>query len=227
MEHAITPKTQPNTANHLPLLRRVNASIRRSLVAMGLVGCCLFSTAIVSQPVYAESVKYEMDKDHLSIGFLVEHIGYMKQLGMFLEAEGSFNYDRDSKALSELTLTIQSDSVFTNHKRRDDHLKGSDFLSAREFPEITFKMTGAQATGDTTGTITGELTLIGVTKPVLLDVTLNKIGKYPFGHKKEVIGISARGSFNRSDFGMSYAVQNGFVGDEIALIIEVEAIRQE
>jgi len=227
MEHAITPKTQPNTADHVPLLRRVHSSIQRSVAAIGLVGCCLFSAAMMSQPASAESVKYEMDKDHLSIGFLVEHIGYMKQLGMFLEAEGSFNYDKDSKTLSDLTLTIQSDSVFTNHKRRDDHLKGSDFLSAREFPEITFKMTGAQETGETTGTITGELTLIGVTKLVSLDVTLNKIGKYPFAHKKEVIGISARGSFNRSDFGMNYAVQNGFVGDEIALIIELEAIRQD
>ena len=179
----------------------------------------------VAAPAAAAPEVYRIDPDHLSIGFLVHHIGFADTLGMFLEAEGGFTFDPEALALSDLSVTIQADSVFTNHGRRDDHLRGGDFLDVETHPEITFVGTAAEPTDERTGRVTGDLTILGVTQPVTLDVTWNKSGPYPFGDTY-VIGISARTVVQRSAFGMTYAVDNGWVGDEIAVIIELEAIRQ-
>ena len=206
---------------------RADTVLRRTIGTLLLAAMLFTAASLAPLGARAEAARYQIDEEHLSIGFLVDHIGYQKQLGLFLDAGGSFEFDQDTQTLRNLRLAIKSESVFTNHQRRDDHLRGTDFLNAREFPEIVFEMTDALKTGPQSGTVTGNLTLIGVTKPVTMDVTLNKIADYPLGHRKEVVGISARGSFKRSDFGMNYAVENGFVGDEIALIIELEAIRQD
>ena len=117
-------------------------------------------------------------------------------------------------------------SVFTNHKRRDDHLRSDEFLDAERHPEITFVGTGSEKTGERTGRVTGDLTIRGETRPLTLEVVWNKSDTYPFGHGLPTIGISARGTLKRSDFGMTYAVANGFVGDEVELIIEFEANRK-
>ncbi len=187
---------------------------------------CLAAMATAGRAT-AEPAAYEIDPDHFSIGFLVRHIGYADTLGMFLEAEGSFMFDEAAKKVSDIEVTVEADSVFTNHDKRDDHLRGKDFLNADDHEVIRFVGREAKATGDNTGTVTGDLTLLGVTKPLTLEVTLNKIGAYPFGAGPPyVIGISARGTVKRSEFGMMYAVENGWVGDEVALTIEFEAIRQ-
>ena len=177
-------------------------------------------------PSLAEPARFEIDPEHVAVAFLVRHIGYADTLGQFLEVEGSFRYDEATKDLSDLEVTIEAESVFSNHEKRDDHVRGGDFLDADDHPEIRFVGTSATPSSDTTGKVTGELTLLGVTRPVTLDVTLNKSGTYPFGHKRQVLGISARTTIKRSAFGMTYAVENGFVGDEVEVIIELEAIRE-
>ena len=91
-------------------------------------------------------------------------------------------------------------------------------------PIITFTGNSATQSGPRTGTITGDLTLRGITMPVILDVVWNKSGNYPFGDKHAAVGVSARTRFNRSDFDMSYAVANGWVGNEVEVIIEFEAV---
>ena len=111
-------------------------------------------------------------------------------------------------------------------KQTNIHNNKIDFLNAKEFPEMTFSSTSSKRTGERTGIVNGLLTLTGKTLPMNLDVTWNKSGIYPFGHKKYTIGISARGSFRRSSYDMNYAVANGWVGDEIQLIIELEAVQQ-
>src|SRR5690606_28613069 len=118
-----------------------------------------------------------------------------------------------------------TDSVDSHHEERDEHLRSGDFLAADDHPEIRFVMTGAEPTGERTGKVTGDLTVRGVTRPVTLDVTWNKTGPYPFG-SNYVTGISARTTLKRSEFGMTYGVENGLVGDEVEVIIELEAIRQ-
>lgn len=196
----------------------------RLVSASATVGMILGAVAIAS-PVAAEPRDYRIDPEHVAVGFLVHHIGYADTLGQFLDVQGSFTYDEVANTVSDIRVTIQADSVFTNHERRDNHVRGGDFLNAEVHPEITFVGTDATRTSDTTGTVTGDLTILGETRPVTLEVTRNKIGPYPFGDSY-VLGVSARGTVTRSAFGMTYAVDNGWVGDEIELIIEVEAIRQ-
>ena len=94
----------------------------------------------------------------------------------------------------------------------------------REYPEISFRGTAAEQTGARTGRITGDLTLRGVTRPVVLDVTWNRSGEYPIGDKHWAAGFSARTLIKRSDFGMTYALD--MVSDEVEIILEFEAIRQ-
>lgn len=196
-------------------------------VAAALAIAALAATA-ASTGARAAPQRFEIDPSHLSIGFLVHHLGYEKVLGMFLEGSGSFSYDPEDRRLSDLRVVIQADSVFTNDERRDEHLRGPDFLNAGEFPEIVFEGKEAEPTGENTGRVDGTLTILGVTRPASLDVTMNKLAPYPFGSPPPtVIGISARGHVMRSAFGMTYGVENGWVGDRIDLIIEFEAIRQE
>ena len=185
-------------------------------------------TTVAAPRALAAPAQYKIDPEHFSVGFLVHHIGYADTLGMFLEGAGSFTFDEGAPAVSDIEVTIKADSVFTNHDRRDKHVKGSDFLDVEDHPEIRFVGREARPTGDTTGEVTGDLTLLGVTKPVTLQVTLNKAGEYPFGAGPPyVVGVSVRATVKRSDFGMTYAVENGWVGDEVELIIEFEAIRQD
>jgi polyisoprenoid-binding protein YceI len=182
--------------------------------------------SVASGPALADAALYEIDKSHFSIVFNADHIGYGATWGMFLDGAGSFMFDEDARTLSDLKVTIDANSVFTNHERRDGHLRSADFLDAESNPEITFTMTDAVAESETAGKVMGDLTLRGVTKPVTLDVTLNKIGAYPFGDNY-VVGVTAETTLKRSDWGMTYAVENGLVGDEVPIVIELEAIRQD
>lgn len=184
------------------------------------------ATLLGAATAASEPNRYEIDPDHFSIGFLVEHVGYSKVLGMFRKASGSYTFDEATGELSDLIVTIETESVFTNHRKRDEHLKSADFLNASEFPTLVFTAAGATAVANKRFRIDGELELLGVREPVTLEATWNKSGEYPFGGNPYVMGVSARGSFKRSAFGMNYAVDNGWVGDEVELILEFEARRR-
>jgi len=177
--------------------------------------------------VWASEEEYIIDKSHFSIGFLVEHVGYAKTLGMFRDIDGSYIHDVKNKKINDINIIINTDSVFTNDEKRDEHLKSPDFLHVDKYPEMVFKATDIKINNDET-IINGNLTLLGITRPLVLTGKINKIGKYPFGGiiKPYVMGISAKGTIKRSDHAMMYAIKDNLVGDEIELIIEFEARRQ-
>jgi polyisoprenoid-binding protein YceI len=177
----------------------------------------------------AQPQRYEIDPDHLSLGFLVDHIGYAKVLGMFRSARGSYRFDEATGTLSDVRIEVETASVFSNQRKRDDHLKGPDFLNSGEFPRMVFTASSARRTAERQYEITGQLELLGKSQPLTLQATWNKSAESPlggFGRKPYVMGVSARGSFKRSAYGMDYAVSNGWVGDTVDLIIEFEAVRQ-
>ena len=184
---------------------------------------CIAVLTMAATQSSAESRRYRIDPEHLSIGFLVDHIGYAKVLGMFRKGEGSFTFDEETGVLGDIRIEIDAASVFSNHRKRDEHLMSADFLNASEFPTLVFTAASAKPIQGRSYVIQGELELLGERQPVTLDATWNKSGEYPFGGSPWVMGVSARGSFRRSDFGMNYAVKNGWVGDEVELIIEFEA----
>jgi polyisoprenoid-binding protein YceI len=177
--------------------------------------------------VWASEDEYIIDKSHFSIGFLVEHVGYAKTLGMFRDIDGGYIHDVKNKKINDINIVINTDSVFTNDEKRDEHLKSPDFLHVDKYPEMVFKATDIKINNDET-IINGNLTLLGITRPLVLTGKINKIGKYPFGGiiKPYVMGISAKGTIKRSDHAMMYAIKDNLVGDEIELIIEFEARRQ-
>lgn len=182
--------------------------------------------AVSSGPAAAEPARYVIDPDHLSIAWSADHVGFADVLGLFLRGGGEFVFDEETQTLSEAVFTVEADSVFSNHDARDNHLRGKDFLLAEEHPEIRFVMTEANATGERAGTLTGDLTLRGVTLPIDVNVVWNKSDKYPFGGAY-VMGVTATATVKRSDFGSTYAVENGWVGDEIPLTISFEAVRAD
>ncbi|CAO3381375.1 YceI family protein [Azospirillum argentinense] len=181
-------------------------------------------SALVTLPLTAQAapVAYKLDPAHTAVVFIVDHLGFSKAVGRFNTVAGDLSFDKDAADKSSLSVTIDTTSVDTNHAKRDEHLKSPDFFNAKEFPKMTFKSTKIETTGDKTGKLHGDLTLLGVTKPVVLDVTFNKDGVSP-ASKQETVGFSARGTIKRSDFGMKYGVPN--IGDDIQVIIESEAVK--
>jgi polyisoprenoid-binding protein YceI len=176
--------------------------------------------------VMAEPARYELDPAHTTVAFLVEHIGYAKTLGQFLRASGSYTFDDESGTLSSVRIAVATDSVDTHHEARDRHLKSGDFLDSGAHPEMTFTADGARRTGERTFAVTGELMLLGAARPLTLEATVNKAAPYPLGDRAEVMGVSARGTLKRSEFGMTYGVADELVGDEVEIVIELEARRE-
>jgi polyisoprenoid-binding protein YceI len=181
---------------------------------------------LLSAPLVAAPATYRIDPEHFSIAFLVEHLGFEKVIGQFAEASGEFVYDEQTKQLASGSVEVKSASVSTHHGPRDDHVRNADFLNAGKFPVIRFVAKDYRANSESGGILRGELTLLGKTRPVELTTRLNKAAKYPFGHGKHTLGISARAKLKRSEWGMVYGVAGNMVGDEVELLFEFEAIRQ-
>ncbi len=201
------------------------------VAALALATSTILMTGTVPVPglvrsALAEPARWEIDPGNSSIGFSANHIGYKDVLGLFLEERGSFTYDEATRELSDLVFEVDAASVLTDNPARDRHLKSGDFLDAEAYPLIRFVMTEAVPETETTGTVKGDLTIRGITQPVEVDVTLNRIAPYPWG-SNYVLGVSASAVIRRSDFGSTYALEGGLVGDEIRLSFEIEAIRQD
>lgn len=191
-----------------------------------LAALMLAASPLMALPAAAEPARWVIDPGNSSIGFSANHIGYKDVLGLFLEERGSFTFDEETRELSDLVFEVEAASVFTDNPARNQHLMSDDFLAAESHPLIRFVMTEALPATDTSGTIKGDLTIRGVTRPAEVDVTLNRIAPYPWGGNY-VLGVSAEAVVRRSEFGSTYALEDGLVGDEIFLAFEVEAIRQD
>jgi polyisoprenoid-binding protein YceI len=181
---------------------------------------------LAAGPAYAADT-YAFDPAHTDIVFFVNHLGYSDTIGRFNQAEGSIVLDEGSLENSAIEVTIDAASLDTNHEERDGHLRSADFFNVREFPEISFTSTRVEPTGEKSAEVTGDLTLLGTTRPVTLEVTLNQIAPHPVPAYDGVItaGFSARGTITRSEFGMDFLAPA--VGDEIDLILEIEAFKQD
>ncbi|MFO1154068.1 MAG: YceI family protein [Rhodospirillales bacterium] len=202
------------------------SSVRKELMRMGVVVILAAAGFGLAGSARAAPQSYVLDTQHTSVAFMVMHMGFAKTLGVFRKAEGSFVFDESEPSVRDIRATIDAASVFTDHEKRDEHLRGNDFLAVQQYPTITFKGVSAVKTGPRSGRVTGDLTLRGVTKPVDLEVVWNKSGTYPFGDGHYATGISARTTIKRSDFGMTYGVEGNLVGDEVDIMLEFEAIRQ-
>ena len=170
----------------------------------------------------SRAADYKIDPNHTHVLFLVDHLGFSKMVGLFTDIGGTFSFDPANIGASKLAVSIKTASIQTQFTPRDNDLKGADWFDVTEFPEMKFAGINYAKKDQQTGTITGNLTLRGVTRPVVLDVTFNKAG-IRAADKKEAAGFSARGHLKRSDFGMKTFLP--YIGDDVELLIETEGIR--
>lgn len=175
-------------------------------------------------PVQAAPATYTLDNPHTQIVFSVSHLGFSHSIGKFTDYSGGFIFDPENPAASSVDVTIKADSVDLAHDKWNDHLKNADFFNVEKFPTITFKSTKIDITGEGGANITGDLTILGVTKPVVLKTVYNKTDKHPYSGKT-VAGFSATASLKRSDFGMTYGLPG--VADDVKIMLEVEGIQEE
>lgn len=186
----------------------------------------LRSAAIVATLLWAPigasnamAASYDIDLVHSGISFTIDHLGFSKVIGMATDFSGSFDFDAADPTTSALEVSVKVASIFTNNQQRDSDIQGADWFNATEFPDITFVGKEFNKIDDKTGTITGDLTIAGVTKPVTLDVVFNMEGQNPWDGS-HVVGFSARTMVKRSDYGLQAAL--GMIGDEVELNIQVE-----
>ncbi len=179
--------------------------------------------------VAAAPESYTLDPYHTYPHFAVDHLGLSTMWGRFDKASGKFTIDRAAKKGS-LELTVETASLSTGDadkgsrpRSRDEHLKSADFFNVAEFPQMTFKADSVKFDGDAPTEISGQLTLLGVSKPLTLKIERWVCKDHPFS-KKPVCGGNASGALKRTDFGMKYGVPA--VGDEIRLYVEFEGYRQ-
>ena len=184
-------------------------------IAAGLSGAAVSAQA-------AES--YKLDPTHTSVIFIVNHLGFSNFQGRLGGTTGELTLDRENPAASSASITIDLTKVDTGVEGLDKHMQTADFLNVEEHPTATFKSTSVEMTGDKTATITGDLTLLGQTKPLVLDVTLTGEGDHPMTGD-HVLGFGATGTVTRSEYGMNYLVPA--VSDEVELQISTEFLQQK
>jgi len=174
--------------------------------------------------VNAQVEVYEFDKAHTQILFYADHLGFSRSQGEFHEYEGQFIFDRTKPENSKVDVVIKTSSIDMDLDRWDEHMKNKDFFDVENFPEMSFKSTAVEVTGENSANITGDLTILDITKPVVLQTTHNKSGVHPFNNKF-IAGFSARTTIDRSEWGMKYGLP--MMSPEVEIIIEVEGVKSE
>ena len=197
-------------------------------VFAGLIALSLSASAVLAQPVtdraQVQGGQYGLDKSHAKLIWATSHFGFSTYYGEFTDFDAKLNFDPAAPEKSSLDLTINTASVATHDAALDKHLKAPDFFNVEKFPKATFKSSGIEVTGPNTGRVTGDLTLLGVTKPVTLDVVFNGAGEGPVS-KKYTAGFSAEGTIKRTEFGM--ATYAPYIGDEVKITFSGEFIKAE
>jgi polyisoprenoid-binding protein YceI len=193
--------------------------LRRSLLAAA-ASFALAASAIAATP--APAGNYKIDAAHSVAYFEVGHLGGVSRfMGRFNDMSGDLVVDAPEK--SSIKVAIKTDSIDTKHEGLDKHMKSPDFFSAVQFPTLTFASTAVKLDANGAGTVAGNLTLRGVTKPVTF--TLRQVGSGKGMKGEQRVGYVATASIKRTDFGMGYGVP-GAATDEVDLKINIEAVKQ-
>ncbi|MCP5432817.1 MAG: YceI family protein [Alphaproteobacteria bacterium] len=177
------------------------------------------SIPVTTDAAALQSGTYAMDPSHTEITFWVSHMGVSNYTGRFNKAAGTLQFDAADPTQSTLEVTIDTASIDVNHQKLTPELAGEKHLNASAYPAITFKATKIEKTSPTTGRVTGDFTMLGVTKPVTLDVTFNGKITHPM-RNMDVMGFSAKGVLKRTDWG--YTALTQVVGADVTFGIETE-----
>jgi len=166
---------------------------------------------------------YAMEPTHAYITMKYSHLGFSEPVLGFRTFDGTLNIDPENLSDMNLTVNIDPASIDSRVEVFNGHLKGEKFFNVAEHPEITFVSTAAMPESSGNGKIAGDLTIKGITKPVVLDVVLNKAGKNPI-NQKETIGVSAKTTIKRSEWDLGLYAPN--VSDDVEIVISSEFVKQ-
>lgn len=184
----------------------------------------VLALSLAAAPALAAPEAYVLDPSHAQIVFSYNHLGYSTGYGMFGGITGEIQFDQQDPAASSVTVAFPVKSMLTGWEARFEHFMSPDFFDAADDEMVSFTSTGIEVTGEKTAKITGDLTLNGVTKSVVLDAVLNQAGEHPM-EKKPWAGFSATTTLIRSDYGLGAFAP--FVSDEVAVEISIEAMKAE
>jgi polyisoprenoid-binding protein YceI len=170
---------------------------------------------------------YTIDAAHTTIGFTARHAMVTNVKGKFLDFSGSLHLDGTDPSKSSASIDVKMDSIDTGNADRDGHLKSADFFKTDEFPTMTFRSTKAESLGGDDYRITGDLSILGVTKPITIDLEFNGAAKDPFGNER--VGFEGKATILRSEWGLTWnaALETGgfLVSDKIKLNFDISAIK--
>lgn len=189
-------------------------ALQRDLFAIGLALIGLSASPCLAQTTPTTS-HYVLNKDHSRIGFSIGHFVVSSTEGQFTAFDGKLDFTPQTPERGAVTIHVFTGSINTGIAARDDHLRTADFFDAARFSLATFESTGLTRTSNTTGTLSGQFSLHGVTRPLSLTVTLRTPDV-----NADRLDFSASGGLKRSDFGMNQ--YQGVIGDEVTLTIEAE-----
>lgn len=183
---------------------------------LGTVALITFGLPTIAQAADT----YTLDPFHTNLYWKANHFGFSNPSGKFATVTGTVTLDEAAPDKSSVNVTVNTGSVVTGIDLFNEHLRADKFFNSEKFPTATFVSSKVEPTGKDTAKVTGDLTLVGITKPVTLDVTLNKIGENPIS-KLKTAGFTATGVVKRSEFGMTYALPG--VSDDVQITIDAEA----
>jgi polyisoprenoid-binding protein YceI len=174
----------------------------------------------------ATATTWKIDTAHSTVEFAVKHMMFTTVKGRFTDVSGTVEFDEQDPTGGHADITIAAASIDTRESQRDAHLKSADFFDVEQFPTLTFRSTKVEGTAQHF-TLTGDLTIHGITRPIALDVTHEGSGKDPWGGERA--GYTAKATLNRRDFGLTWnaALETGgfLVGDEVKITLELQLIR--
>ncbi|QEV20438.1 YceI family protein [Streptomyces alboniger] len=170
---------------------------------------------------------YTIDPAHSTIGFVARHAMVTNVKGSFRDVAGTLHLDGTDPSRSTASIDVRMDSIDTGNADRDGHLKSADFFKTEEFPEMTFRSTKAEFLGGDDYRVTGDLTILGTTRPLSVDLEFNGSAKDPFGNER--VGFEGKAEILRSDWGLTWnsALETGgvLVSDKIKLNFDISAIK--
>ncbi|ARE38470.1 Protein yceI precursor [Rhodovulum sp. P5] len=187
-----------------------------------IAAACATALGAGTLPAAAEPETYVLDSGHSQVLFSYQHLGFSTTWGIFSGWEGEISFDPDEPEASTVEVSIPTREMFTGWEARYTHFMTDDFFGAEENEMISFASTGIEVTGDSTALITGDLTVNGITKPVVLEAELTQAGTHPM-EDKPWLGFHATTTLKRSGFGMgAYAPA---VSDDVNVEISIEAMQ--
>ena len=198
------------------------------MIRRTLVFACTLALAFASAPLFAQGTTWQIDSAHTSAQFAVKHLMVSTVRGQFNKTTGTATWDGKDFTAASVDVVIDVSTINTREPRRDEHLKSADFFDVAKYPTITFKSTKVEAVSPGKLKMTGDMTMRGVTKPVVFDVEgPSAVLKEQNGTR---VGASATTRIKRSDFGLTWnrAIEAGgvAVSDEVAITIDVEFVNR-